>query len=84
MPKKTSPSTSINISAKNPEQKLMLKTISENIITFVKGSPGSGKTYLAVGLGLQALLRKDYKQLVFTRPVVEAGGEKLGFLPGNI
>lgn len=62
----------------------MLRTVSQNTVTFVKGSPGSGKTYLAVGVGLQALLRNDYDQLVFTRPVVEAGGEKLGFLPGNM
>lgn len=62
----------------------MLRTVSQNTVTFVKGSPGSGKTYLAIGVGLQALLRNDYDQLVFTRPVVEAGGEKLGFLPGNM
>lgn len=62
----------------------MLRTISQNDVTFVKGAPGSGKTYLAVGFGLQSLLRKDYEQLIFTRPVVEAGGEKLGFLPGNM
>lgn len=74
----------VSVSAKNQEQKEMLRTISENDITFVKGAPGSGKTHLAVGYGLQALLRGDYKQLVFTRPVVEAGGEKLGFLPGNM
>lgn len=62
----------------------MLRTISQNTITFVKGFPGSGKTHLAVGFALQALLRKDYEQIVFSRPVVEAGGEKLGFLPGNM
>ena len=86
MPKKkmSSSSISVNISAKNSEQKDMLRTISQNSVTFVKGFPGSGKTHLAVGFGLQALLRKDYEQLIFTRPVVEAGGEKLGFLPGNM
>lgn len=80
----SSSSISVTISAKNSEQKDMLRTISQNSVTFVKGFPGSGKTYLAVGFGLQALLRRDYEQLIFTRPVVEAGGEKLGFLPGNI
>lgn len=86
MSKKKIPSApiSINVSAKNEEQKKMLRTISKNDVTFIKGAPGSGKTYLSVGFGLQALLRKDYEQLVFTRPVVEAGGEKLGFLPGNM
>ncbi len=85
MPKrKMSSSISVNISAKNPEQKNMLRTISQNSVTFVKGAPGSGKTHLAVGFGLQALLKGDYEQLIFTRPVIEAGGEKLGFLPGNM
>ena len=62
----------------------MLRVMHENDITFVKGSPGTGKTFLAVGYGLQKLLQHKYDQLVFTRPVVEAGGEKLGFLPGNM
>lgn len=85
MPKKTSLSSiGISISAKNSDQKEMLRTISKHDITFVKGFPGSGKTYLAVGQGLQSLLHGDYEQLIFTRPVVEAGGEKLGFLPGNM
>jgi len=74
----------ITVSAANEEQKEMIRVISENDITFVKGFPGSGKTHVAVGYGLQCLFRKKYNQLVFTRPVVEAGGEKLGFLPGNM
>lgn len=74
----------VSVSAKNSEQKDMLRIISGHDITFVKGAPGSGKTYLAVGYGLKALLRGEYNQLVFTRPVIEAGGEKLGFLPGNM
>lgn len=86
MSKKRIPSAtiSVNVSAKNEEQKNMLRTISQNDVTFIKGAPGSGKTYLSVGFGLQALLRKDYERLVFTRPVIEAGGEKLGFLPGSM
>jgi phosphate starvation-inducible PhoH-like protein len=85
MPKKPSISSiKISVSAKNPEQKEMLRVISQHDITFVKGFPGSGKTYLAVGYGLQSLLHDDFDQLIFTRPVVEAGGEKLGFLPGNM
>lgn len=77
-------SININVVAKNEEQKTMLKTISENTITFVKGSPGSGKTFLSVSYGIQQLFRDKYAQLVFTRPVVEAAGEKLGFLPGDM
>lgn len=74
----------VSVSAKNDEQKEMLRTISQNDITFVKGAPGSGKTYLAVGYGLQSFFHQDFEKLIFTRPVVEAGGERLGFLPGNM
>jgi len=84
MPKQNAFPVKVSVSAKNIEQKNMLRTIAENDITFVKGAPGSGKTHLAVGFGLQQLVTKNYSQLVFTRPVVEAGGEKLGFLPGNM
>ncbi len=83
MPKKAWPSR-ITVSAKNDEQKNMLRTITENTVTFVKGAPGSGKTYLAVAYGVQALLQEEFQHLVFTRPVVEAGGERLGFLPGTM
>lgn len=69
---------------KNEQQKLLMKTIAENVITFVKGMPGSGKTFMATTFGLQQLLRDKYERLVFTRPTVEAAGEKLGFLPGTM
>ena len=72
------------ITAKNKEQKDLLQAISQNDITFVKGSPGSGKSHIAVAYGLQAVLRGDFEQLILTRPVVEACGEKLGFLPGTM
>lgn len=74
----------VALTAKNSEQKELLRTISNNDITFVKGSPGTGKTYIAVGYALQELLRDKYEYIIFSRPVVEAGGEKLGFLPGDL
>ena len=74
----------ITVSAKTEEQKGFLKNISENKITFVKGYPGSGKTYLSVAYALQQLFRKKFERIVFTRPVIEAAGEKLGFLPGDM
>ena len=77
-------SFSMVVAARNDEQKDMMRTISENMITFVKGMPGSGKTFLAVSYALQQLLRKKCEKIVFTRPTVEAAGEKLGFLPGDI
>ncbi len=77
------PKSLVSISAKNAEQKDMLRTISQNDITFVKGVPGTGKTYVAVGYALQELLKGNYENIILTRPVVEAG-EKLGFLPGDM
>lgn len=76
--------TKVIVACKNDEQKQMMKTVAENVITFIKGSPGSGKTFLAVAFALQQLFRSKFRNIVFTRPVVEAGGEKLGFLPGDI
>lgn len=70
--------------AKNLEQKEMLRTIAKSEITFVKGAPGTGKSYLAVAWSLRELLKGNYDKIVFTRPVVEAGGERLGFLPGDL
>ncbi len=72
------------ITAKNDEQKEMMRIISKNTITFVKGSPGTGKTFLAVAYALQQLSRGKFEKIVFTRPVIEAAGERLGFLPGDM
>lgn len=51
-------------------------------LTICYGPAGTGKTYLAVGFALQQLFMNNYKRIILTRPVVEAG-EKLGFLPGD-
>jgi len=57
--------------------------IREHDLVFGIGPAGTGKTYLAVALGVSALLERRCKRLVLTRPAVEAG-EKLGFLPGDM
>lgn len=72
----------VTVTAKNPGQKLALKAISENQVTFLYGAPGSGKSHCAVGWGVQELLKGHYEKIIFTRPYVEAG-ERLGFLPGG-
>ena len=73
----------VSVSHKNEGQKRALRTISEHKVTIISGVPGSGKTFLAVGFGLQEMLMHDrYKRIVFVRPIVEAG-ESLGFLPGD-
>lgn len=74
----------INVIAKSQHQKELLKSIRDNIVTIVAGPPGSGKTMLAVVSGLREFTMGKYSKLIFTRPCVEANGENLGFLPGDL
>ncbi len=71
------------IRAKTFKQKQYVKAIQTHDITFCIGPAGTGKTFLAAILAVQALLNDDYERLILTRPAVEAG-EKLGFLPGDL
>ena len=64
-------------------QRLYLDTIREHALTFGIGPAGTGKTYLAMAMAVQALLRREVGRIILTRPAVEAG-EKLGFLPGSL
>ena len=57
--------------------------IAQSTITFGVGPAGTGKSYLAVALAVQALQSKAVTRIVLTRPAVEAG-ERLGFLPGDL
>ncbi len=59
-----------------------MKAIRANDITILIGPAGTGKTYLAVAMAVEALLAGKVLRLVHCRPAVEAG-ERLGFLPGN-
>jgi phosphate starvation-inducible protein PhoH and related proteins len=68
---------------KTPTQRLYVVAIHDNPITFGIGPAGTGKTYLAVAMGVQALTSRRVKRVILTRPAVEAG-EKLGFLPGDL
>ncbi len=68
---------------KTLNQRTYLDTIREQDMTFGIGPAGTGKTYLAVAMAVGALLRREVKRIVLTRPAVEAG-EKLGFLPGDL
>jgi len=64
-------------------QKRYVDAIAGNIVTFGIGPAGTGKSWLAVAMGVQALQNKDVERIVLTRPAVEAG-ERLGFLPGDL
>jgi phosphate starvation-inducible PhoH-like protein len=71
------------IRAKTFRQRQYVKAIQSHDVTFGIGPAGTGKTFLAAVLAVQALLNNDYERLILTRPAVEAG-EKLGFLPGDL
>ena len=68
---------------KSAGQKQYTDAISKNVITFGIGPAGTGKSYLAVALAVQALQAKQVTRIILTRPAVEAG-ERLGFLPGDL
>lgn len=64
-------------------QKQYVDAIEQNTVTFGIGPAGTGKTYLAVAVGVHMLLTKQVNRIILTRPAVEAG-ERLGFLPGSL
>jgi phosphate starvation-inducible protein PhoH and related proteins len=72
-----------SVRPKTAGQKRYADAIEENIITVGIGPAGSGKSYLAVALAVQALHAKQVSRIILTRPAVEAG-ERLGFLPGDL
>ena len=71
------------IKCKTVGQKKYVDSIKRNTVTFGIGPAGTGKTYLAVCLAVQAMKQKQADKIILTRPAVEAG-EKLGFLPGDL
>ncbi len=71
------------IKAKTLGQKKYIEAIKNNTIVFGIGPAGTGKTYLAVALAVNAFRSKQVNRIILTRPAVEAG-EKLGFLPGDL
>jgi phosphate starvation-inducible PhoH-like protein len=64
-------------------QKRYVEAIKKNTVVLGVGPAGTGKTFLAVAMAVDALRAKQISRIVLTRPAVEAG-EKLGFLPGDL
>ena len=71
------------IKPKTVGQRTYCDNIKENTITIGVGPAGTGKTYLAVAMAVNAFRAQQVNRIILTRPAVEAG-EKLGFLPGDL
>lgn len=71
------------IKSKTVGQKKYVDLLKKKTITFGIGPAGTGKTYLAVAIAVNAYKEKQVEKIILTRPAVEAG-EKLGFLPGDL
>ena len=71
------------IKPKTLGQKKYIEAIRQKTIVLGVGPAGTGKTYLAVAMAVNAFRNKEVERIILTRPAVEAG-EKLGFLPGDL
>src|SRR5438477_1196469 len=71
------------VTPKTVGQKKYVEAIRQHDVTLGIGPAGTGKTYLAMALAVQALKEEKVSRIVMTRPAVEAG-EALGFLPGDL
>ena len=71
------------ITPKSETQREFIQSVRQVDIVLAIGPAGTGKTYLAVALAVEGLLKRQFKKIILVRPAVEAG-EKLGFLPGDI
>lgn len=71
------------IKPKTINQKKYTDAIKENTITFGIGPAGTGKTYLAMAMAIEAFKNDEVNRIILTRPAIEAG-ENLGFLPGDL
>lgn len=71
------------IKPKTTGQKQYVDQIRRKMIVFGIGPAGTGKTYLAMAMAIEAFKRDEVSRIILTRPAIEAG-EKLGFLPGDL
>ena len=72
-----------SVIARSEKQSDYIKALKENDIIMSLGPAGTGKSFLAVSVGVTMLLEKKIERVILSRPAVEAG-EKLGFLPGDM
>ena len=72
-----------SIIPRSEKQKSYVRALRQSDIIISAGPAGTGKTFLAVAVGLTLLLEKKIERIILSRPAVEAG-ERLGFLPGDM
>ena len=72
-----------SVIARSNKQSDYIKALKENNIIISLGPAGTGKSFLAVSVGVTLLMEKKIDRVILSRPAVEAG-EKLGFLPGDM
>jgi phosphate starvation-inducible protein PhoH and related proteins len=72
-----------DVRPRTPGQGHYIEAIRTHAVTIAIGPAGTGKTFLAVAMAVEALRRGEFRRLVLARPAVEAG-EKLGYLPGDL
>ena len=77
------PSGKKQVAPKTANQRRYLEAVQNNDLVISIGPAGTGKSYLAVAMAVQALMQKQVSRIVLARPAVEAG-ERLGFLPGDL
>ncbi|MBX7060307.1 MAG: PhoH family protein [Pyrinomonadaceae bacterium] len=77
------PSGKKTVAPKTANQRKYLESIAKNDLVFGIGVAGTGKSFLAVAMAVDALFKKQVSRIILTRPAVEAG-ERLGFLPGDL
>lgn len=77
------PSGKKQVAPKTANQRKYLDAIARNDLVFGIGVAGTGKSFLAVAMAVDALMKKQVSRIILTRPAVEAG-ERLGFLPGDL
>ncbi len=73
----------VSLQARTENQKLYIKSMNLNDITFVTGPAGTGKTHVAIGKAVQMIREESLDRLIITRPLVSVGKD-MGFLPGDI
>ena len=72
-----------NIKPRSDGQADLIQSIKEHSLTMAIGPAGTGKTYIAISMAVEALLKGEIERIILSRPAMEAG-ESLGYLPGDL